>query len=102
MGFVLFFRPLSSTDSKPSILTLFFCFPCFLQPERKDTGDKEIPLLNVKAPVLNKVVSYMKYHAENPPKEIEKPLKSNHMSEVVEQWDAEFVDVELELLFELI
>jgi S-phase kinase-associated protein 1 len=67
-----------------------------------DREEKEIPLPNVKANVLTKVVDYMRYHAENPSKEIEKPLKSSNMSEVVSQWDADFVDVEQELLFELI
>lgn len=67
-----------------------------------DSDEKEIPLPNVKAEVLKKVVNYMKYHADNPAKEIEKPLKSANMSEVVSQWDADFVDVDQELLFELI
>jgi len=67
-----------------------------------DKEEKEIPLPNVKGTTLTKVVEYMKYHAENPPKEIEKPLKSANMSEVVPQWDADFVDVDQELLFELI
>merc|ERR1712146_57499 len=34
--------------------------------------------------------------------EIEKPLKSANMHEVVSEWDASFVDIEQELLFELI
>lgn len=34
--------------------------------------------------------------------EIEKPLKSANMSEVVSEWDAAFVEVDQELLFELI
>ena len=34
--------------------------------------------------------------------EIEKPLKSNNMSEVVQKWYADFVDVEQVMLFELI
>ena len=34
--------------------------------------------------------------------EIEKPLKSSNMSEVVSEWDANFVKVEQDLLFELI
>jgi len=67
-----------------------------------DKEEKEIPLPNVKSKVLQKVISYLKYHAENPVKEIEKPLKSANMSEVVSQWDADFVDVEQEMLFELI
>eukprot|EP00457_Paulinella_chromatophora_P012676 gb/GEZN01012904.1/.p1 GENE.gb/GEZN01012904.1/~~gb/GEZN01012904.1/.p1 ORF type:complete len:179 (-),score=52.53 gb/GEZN01012904.1/:474-1010(-) len=68
-----------------------------------DTEEKVIPLPNVKGNVLKLVVEYMKYHAENPPKDIEKPLKSANMAEVVgDPWDADFVDVVQELLFELI
>ncbi len=44
----------------------------------------------------------MKYHVDNPSKAIEKPLKSSNMAEVVSQWDADFVDVEQEMLFEMI
>jgi len=67
-----------------------------------DKEENEIPLPNVKSSVLKKVVEYMKYHADNPAKEIEKPLKSANMAEVVSQWDADFVDVDQEVLFELI
>jgi len=67
-----------------------------------DKEAKEIPLPNVKAVVLQKVIAYMQHHAENPAKEIEKPLKSAIMSEVVSQWDADYVEVDQELLFELI
>jgi hypothetical protein len=38
-------------------------------------GDKEaddIPLLNVKSNVLKKIVEYLRYHSDNPPKDIEK------------------------------
>eukprot|EP00343_Euplotes_focardii_P007538 CAMPEP_0205821348 /NCGR_PEP_ID=MMETSP0206-20130828/7075_1 /ASSEMBLY_ACC=CAM_ASM_000279 /TAXON_ID=36767 /ORGANISM="Euplotes focardii, Strain TN1" /LENGTH=181 /DNA_ID=CAMNT_0053116765 /DNA_START=35 /DNA_END=580 /DNA_ORIENTATION=+ len=67
-----------------------------------DEEEKEIPLPNVKSKVLAKVIQYMTYHAENPSKEIEKPLKSANMGDVVSPWDAEFVNVDQELLFELI
>jgi S-phase kinase-associated protein 1 len=67
-----------------------------------DATDKEIPLPHVKGNVLHKVVMYMKYHSDNPPREIEKPLKSPIMNEVVEQWDADFVDIDREQLFDLI
>jgi len=67
-----------------------------------DKEEREIPLPNVKAAVLQKVTTYMKYHVDNPAKEIEKPLKSANMQEVVASWDADFVDVDQELLFELI
>jgi len=68
-------------------------------------GDKEestIPLPNVKSQVLAKVIQYMEYHHHSLPKEIEKPLKSANMNEVVSAWDAEFVEVDQEMLFELI
>ena len=77
--------------------SIFFCPSCIL-----DKSETEIPLPNVKTSVLNKVVKYLVYHADNPAKEIEKPLKSANMAEVVSQWDADFVDVEQEVLFELI
>ena len=58
---------------------------------------------NVKHSVLQMVVKYLTYHAENPAKEIEKPLKSANMNEVVSQWDADFVSQGgQETLFELI
>jgi S-phase kinase-associated protein 1 len=59
-----------------------------------DKEENEIPLPNVKSSVLKKVVEYMKYHVDNPAREIEKPLKSANMAEVVSQWDADFVDVD--------
>ena len=40
-----------------------------------DKEENEIPLATVKGAVLSKVVEYMKYHADQPAKEIEKPLK---------------------------
>jgi len=67
-----------------------------------DKDETDIPLPNVKSAVLQKVIQYLTYHVSNPSKEIEKPLKSANMAEVVSQWDADFVDVEQEMLFELI
>mmetsp|Transcript_931 Transcript_931/g.1205 ORF Transcript_931/g.1205 Transcript_931/m.1205 type:complete len:188 (+) Transcript_931:57-620(+) len=68
-------------------------------------GDKEsteIPLPNVKGSILRKVIAYMQYHTDTAPKEIEKPLKSANMSDVTTEWDAHFVDVPQDVLFELI
>ena len=48
-----------------------------------------MPLPNVKSKVLAKVLEFLKYHAENGAMvEIEKPLKSSKMEEVVSEWDA--------------
>merc|ERR1711939_1020938 len=52
--------------------------------------------------VLGKVIDFMKQHVDKPMKEIEKPLRSEKMGEVVDEWDAKYIDVEQELLFEII
>lgn len=67
-----------------------------------DEDEKEIPLPNVKAQVLRKVIEFCEHHLEEPMTEIEKPLKSQNMADVVQQWYASFVDLEQVLLFELI
>lgn len=66
-----------------------------------DAEADDIDLPNVTAPVLKMVVAYLTHHAGSPAKAIDKPLKSSDMAEVVGPWDANFVDVDQELLFEL-
>lgn len=75
--------------------------------ENEDDDDEEeaqeIPLPNVKTSILSKVIEFCKYHSSgNAMLEIEKPLKSSNMKDVVPEWDANFVDVEQSILFELI
>ena len=71
------------------------------EPSSDDT--QEIPLPNVKTSVLTKVIAFLNHHVVTEPmSEIEKPLKSSNMSEVVQPFYAEFVAVEQEILFELI
>ena len=67
-----------------------------------DEEATEIPLPNVKSTVLKKVIEFCKHHRSEPMTEIEKPLKSAAMAEVVQKWYADFVNVEQVLLFELI
>ena len=72
-----------------------------------DDGDDEgsnieIPLPNVKSQVLQKVIEFCEHHLSDPMTEIEKPLKSQVMADVVQKWYADFVDLEQVLLFELI
>lgn len=56
----------------------------------------------MKSEVLSKVIEFCGHHFASPMKEIEKPLKSADMHDVVSDWDASFVAIEQELLFELI
>jgi len=68
-----------------------------------DDEEQEVPLPNVKAEVLRKVIEYCEHYLKEKMTDIEKPLKSNNMSDVVQEWYANFVDSEEhEMLFELI
>lgn len=68
-----------------------------------DSGvEEEIPLPNVKKAVLEKIIQYCTYVRDNPPPEIEKPLRSNNLSDVTTPWYSEFVNLDQEILFELI
>jgi len=73
-----------------------------MMDEEEDNEGAEIPLPNVKASVLKKVIDFCTHHNEDPMNDIEKPLKSAEMAEVVQKWYADFVNVEQVILFELI
>ncbi|OQR85536.1 S-phase kinase-associated protein 1A [Achlya hypogyna] len=70
--------------------------------EEDEDGVREIPLPNVKSPVLAKVIEFCAHHVNNPMADIEKPLKSGDLADVVSEWDAAFVDIDQEVLFEVI
>merc|ERR1719343_44388 len=67
-----------------------------------DNNSSEIPLPNVKSQVLRKVIEFCEHHLKEPMTEIEKPLKSQHMADVVQKWYADFIEMEQVVLFELI
>lgn len=62
----------------------------------------EIPLPNVKATVLVKVIEYCTHYKTDPMTVITTPLKSNRIEEIVQEWYADFVSVDQTLLFELV
>jgi S-phase kinase-associated protein 1 len=70
----------------------------------EDTGgDDEIPLPNLRITILKKIMEYCEYHKNDNPAEIEKPLRTTNLAELVDSWDAKFIDVEsMEELFEII
>jgi len=103
----------SMMDGKCGILFLLaafrmdflFCARLDLDSNMEEDGDdgiSEIPLPNVKSQVLMKVIEFCEHHLQEPMTEIEKPLKSSVMADVVQKWYADFVDLEQVLLFELI
>jgi S-phase kinase-associated protein 1 len=76
--------------------------------EEDDDDDEEakvleIPLPNVKNAVLTKVIEYCKHYTNDEAMtQIQTPLKSSKIEDLVQTWYAGFVDVEQTLLFELV
>ena len=64
--------------------------------------DAEVPLNNVKSGILKKIKEYLEHYQESDPKEIERPLASQNYQDCVEPWDYEFINVDLDLIFEII
>ena len=68
-----------------------------------DSGtEEEIPLPNVTMPILKQVIEFWENVKKTPLAEIEKPLKTDNLRDIVPEWYADFVDVEQETLFEII
>lgn len=67
-----------------------------------DNNDVDIPLPNVHSKELEKVIEYCTYHVDNPMKEISKPLKTPKINEYISEFDAKFINIKKELIFELI
>ena len=56
----------------------------------------------VKGNILKKVVEYLEHYKDEEPKEIEIPLPSPNFSECVDKWDFDFIDIDLDTIFEII
>ena len=68
-----------------------------------DSGtEDESPLPAIKKSILDKIIEYCTYINANQPPEIDKPLRSNNLTDVVNEWYANFVQLDQEVLFELI
>ena len=64
--------------------------------------DEDIPIAQVNKPIMEKVIAFLVHAKDNPPPEIEKPLSSSDLSQVVDQWHADYVNVDQEILFETV
>ena len=65
-------------------------------------NETEIPLENVRSNILKKIKEYLDHYQDTDPKEIERPLASQNYQECVDPWDFEFINVDLDLIFEII
>eukprot|EP00483_Globobulimina_turgida_P005265 UN05275 len=63
----------------------------------------EVNIMNeVRGSILKRIVTYMDHHHVCGAKEIEKPLRSADMRQIVSEWEADFIEVDQETLFEII
>ncbi len=67
-----------------------------------DAEPQEIPLPNVKGRVLAKVIEYCNHYVEDKMSDIDRPIKSANMHEVVQEWYAQYIEMEQEMLFEIL
>jgi len=64
--------------------------------------DQPIPLLEIDSNCLKLIIEYLDHYNGNPPKELEKPLFSNELKEVVDEFQYFFINkVTLEQLVDL-
>ena len=63
--------------------------------------DDEIPIPQVNKPIMEKVMQFCEHLKEHAPLEIEKPLSSTDMTQVVDQWHADYINLDQEMLFEV-
>ena len=91
-----------SFDVPLSVATMSELVKTMIDEEQDEEEAQEIPLPNVKSAILAKVIEFQQQYKKDPMNEIEKPLKSANMAEVVQEWYSNFIAVEQEVLFELI
>lgn len=89
-------------DVPVDIATMSELVKTMFDSDQPEDEVQEIPLPNVKSFILSKVIEFLCHYKGEPMTEIDKPLKSSNMNEVVQKWYADFVNVEQETLFELI
>jgi len=58
----------------------------------EDKEAKDVQLIHISGAIVEKVIAYMNYHMDVEPRRIESPLKSTNMKELVDRFDANFVD----------
>lgn len=67
--------------------------------------DNVIPLRNISMFVMTKIAEYLKHYEHSDINKIpiiEKPIRSTNMKDIVSEWDAEYINVKDDMLFDLI
>ena len=64
--------------------------------------DVVVPLHKFKSNILKKIKEFLEHYENEEPVPIEKPLVSQNFHESVSEWDYNYINVDLDLTFELI
>ena len=64
--------------------------------------DVEVPLKNVKGVILRKIKEYLEHYENEEPKVIERPLPSQDFKDCVSEWDYNYINIDLSLVFDII
>lgn len=67
-----------------------------------DSTASEIELQHIKSETARKIIEWLEYHENMPPKVLPRPLKTANLRDAAGDWDANFVDCELEQVFEVL
>lgn len=67
-----------------------------------DNKETEIELKQVSSDAMKKIVEFMKYHEHVEFPEIQKPIQHTNMKYLTTEWDADFINVDNDLLFKLL
>ncbi|WFD35447.1 TATA-binding protein-associated factor mot1 [Malassezia cuniculi] len=65
-------------------------------------SDMPIPLPNVSSSVLTKVLEYCNHHRNDPPSSLDDADEMRRRATDISEWDAKFIQVDQEMLFEII
>lgn len=68
----------------------------------EDAITEAIPIPNVNAAVLKKVIEWCNHHKDDPEKTGEDDSDSRKKSTEIDEWDQKFMQVDQEMLFEII
>jgi S-phase kinase-associated protein 1 len=66
------------------------------------TEDTDIPMPEIKSDILKKCIEYLSHYKDSEPREIPKPLPSANLLEVTDEWDVNFIGIDLDSVFDLI
>jgi S-phase kinase-associated protein 1 len=67
-----------------------------------DSSVQEIHLTHIESSTLKKIIDWIRYHEHIPPKNIPKPLPGLELKRIVGNWDAEFMDCDVDSVYELL